>query len=63
MTEHDLHLLKLLVIKLAENVNKRKLIYTKRDKLWKELSGEEWTQRCIDQDWEKDKPNMGWWKE
>lgn len=35
----------------------------KPEKRWKDLDGIEWTQRCLDADWNKDKPKMGWWKE
>jgi hypothetical protein len=57
MTEHDIYLLKLLVKKMAESV----LYKPKTPKPWKELSGVEWTQRCVDADWEKDKPQIDWY--
>lgn len=61
MTEHDIHLLKIYVKKLAE---KTKEFKPKPQKPWKELSGVEWTQRCLDADWEKDEKLSGyWWSE
>lgn len=60
MTDHDLHLLKIFVKKLAEQA--AKTYKPKPQKPWKELSGVEWTERCLDADWEKDRPRMGWWK-
>lgn len=61
MDDHEIHLLKILARKLAEKCPKHKDL--PKPKPWKDLSGPEWTQRCLEEDWEKDRPQIAWWNE
>lgn len=59
MTVDDIELLKSIVKKMAKAVHYK----SPSLKPWKDLSGVEWTQRCLEADWIKDRPKMGWWKD